>query len=111
MISMIKNLFKTSYENLSPQEFKKRYESMSDAVLIDVRTKAEVAQGAIKGHVHIDIMSPSFTEKISKLDKNKAYFVYCRSGARSAQACNYMASQGFSRLYNLSGGYISYFHV
>jgi rhodanese-related sulfurtransferase len=108
MIAMIKNLFKTNYENLSGAEFKKLYETTPGAVLLDVRTKGEIAQGAIKGHQHIDIMSPSFADKINKLDKSKAYFVYCRSGGRSGQACNYMASQGFTRLYNLSGGYSSY---
>lgn len=108
MITALKNLFKPNYQNLSGPEFKQLYESTPDAILIDVRTKTEVAEGALKGHVHIDIMSPTFADKISKLDKHKAYFVYCRSGARSAQACSYMAAQGFTRIYNLSGGYASY---
>jgi rhodanese-related sulfurtransferase len=108
MISAIKNMFKTNYENLSGAEFKKLFESTPDAVLLDVRTAGEIAQGAIKGHKHVDIMSPSFAEKINNLDKDKAYFVYCRSGNRSGQACNYMATQGFTKLYNLSGGIGAY---
>jgi rhodanese-related sulfurtransferase len=104
MLSAIKNMFKTNYENLNGTEFKKRYESSPDAVLLDVRTAREVAEYSLKGHKHIDIMSAAFPEEISKLHKDKAYFVYCRSGNRSGQACNYMASQGFTKLYNLSGG-------
>lgn len=84
------------------------YESTPNAILLDVRTAGEVAQGAIKGHKHIDIMSTSFAEKISKLDKEKSYFIYCRSGNRSGQACNFMFNQGFTKLYNLSGGIGSY---
>ncbi len=108
MLNFIKNLFKTHYENLNGNDFKNLYKSTPNAILLDVRTKAEVAQGAIKGHMHADIMSPAFAEKIKALDKSKAYFVYCRSGNRSGQACNYMHGQGFTKLYNLSGGYTSY---
>jgi rhodanese-related sulfurtransferase len=108
MFSTIKNLFKTNYQNLSGNDFKQLYKETPHAVLIDVRTTSEIAQGAIKGHVHIDIMAPSFSQKINTLDKDKAYFIYCRSGNRSAQACNYMHQQGFTKLYNLSGGYMAY---
>jgi len=108
MITAIKNMFITNYENLNGAEFKKMYESTAGAVLLDVRTAGEISQGAIKGHKHFDIMSPLFAEKISKLDKEKAYFIYCRSGNRSGQACNFMATQGFTKLYNLSGGIGAY---
>jgi rhodanese-related sulfurtransferase len=104
MINAIKKMFKTDYENLRGKEFKTLYESTPDAILLDVRTSGEVAQYAINGHHHIDIMNPSFVDEINKLDKNKSYFIYCRSGNRSGQACSYMASIGFTKLYNLSGG-------
>jgi rhodanese-related sulfurtransferase len=108
MLSAIRNMFKTNYQNLSGAEFKKIYESTPNAVLLDVRTAGEVAQGEIKGHKHIDMMSASFSEKISKLDKDKSYFIYCRSGNRSGQACNFMHEKGFTKLYNLSGGIGAY---
>lgn len=109
MLNLLKNLFKTNYENLNGTDFKQLYTTTTpNAILLDVRTSAEIAQGAVKGHVHADIMAPSFAEKIKALDKNKTYFVYCRSGNRSGQACNYMHQQGFTKLYNLSGGYAAY---
>lgn len=49
-------------------------------------------------------MNRQFPEKIGKLNKDKHYLVYCRSGNRSGQACKLMAAEGFTNLYNLSGG-------
>lgn len=37
------------------------------------------------------------------MDKSKDYFIFCRSGNRSAQACGIMAELGFN-VYNLKGG-------
>lgn len=75
------------------------------ALLLDVRTPEEVANGIINGTtLFADIKSSAFEAQIAALDKNKAYVVYCRSGARSNQAAQYMLSQGFTRVYNLEGG-------
>jgi rhodanese-related sulfurtransferase len=38
------------------------------------------------------------------LDKSKNYYVYCRSGARSEQACHLMSQMGFENTFNLLGG-------
>jgi rhodanese-related sulfurtransferase len=96
-------LFATkNYENLSDREFKEKFVSTPNAVLIDVRTPGEFRSGTIKGARNIDIMSPSFASQLATLDKNKEYFLFCRTGNRSGQACNYMAKQGF-RVYNLAG--------
>lgn len=79
------------------------------AILIDVRTAGEVAQGFIKGtNTFIDVYSSNFTQQIEKLDKNKTYIVYCRSGARSTTASNIMLKQGFKNIYNLNGGILNW---
>ena len=91
-------------ENLSPEDFQKKLKATEQAVLIDVRTPAEVKQGMISGAVPIDYNSPEFKSKISKLDKNKPYFVYCAAGGRSSKAANLMEELGFKKVYNLSGG-------
>lgn len=74
---------------------------------MDVRTPGEVAAGKLKNAINIDFRSPSFVSKLEKLDREKAYFIYCRSGVRSANACKRMHKMGFTKLVNLSGGYIS----
>lgn len=71
------------------------------AVLIDVRTPAEFAEGYVTGAVNIDVSDPSFEAKIATLDKNAAYNVYCRSGNRSAAAIEIMKNAGFTKLTDL----------
>ena len=46
--------------------------------------------------------------KLNELDKDKHYYVYCKSGGRSAQACAIMKQLGFKRTYNLLGGITSW---
>ena len=96
------------YENINSQKFNEIMESNKDAIILDVRTSGEYRQGAIPGAKNIDIMSPAFQQQISALDKEKTYLVYCRSGNRSGQACQIMSGAGFTSLYNLSGGVMSY---
>ena len=47
-----------------------------------------------------------FLSAVNSLDKKNSYFLYCRSGNRSAQACMYMHDKGFTT-YNLMGGMMS----
>ena len=96
------------FHEIGPKEFKKKMEMYDDSVLIDVRTPEEIKEAAISGHIMLNIMDPQFTMKIDELDREKSYFVYCRSGQRSGQACRYMMSQGFKKLYNLDGGILAW---
>lgn len=93
----------TMFKNLSVDEFAKGI-SAADAVIIDVRTPMEYSEGHIKNAKLIDIYGRDFASEIEKLDKNKSYYVYCRSGNRSSSAAGFMISKGFSKVYNLSGG-------
>lgn len=105
---MIFNLFKRStdglYEDLDATAFKTGMEQNKNAVVLDVRSLPETRSGKIKGAAVIDFMSPGFAAAVAKLDKEKHYYLYCRSGNRSARACRLMAEQGFKHLYNLKGG-------
>ncbi len=108
MFSFFKSLFKNNaYESLTAQAFLDKAKATPDAILLDVRTPTEVAAGKLPNAVNIDFQSPSFTAQVAKLDKEKSYFVYCRSGVRSANACRKMHEMGFDKLINLSGGYLS----
>jgi len=91
------------YENLPAGPF---HDLMTQAntVLIDVRTSGEIAGGKLRGARNIDIMSSSFVSQIKNLPKDKTYLIYCRSGNRSAQACEIMSEEGFENVKNLSGG-------
>jgi phage shock protein E len=72
-------------------------------VWIDVRTPAEIAEGALDGALHIDLQGPDFAAAIGELPRDGAYFVYCRSGNRSGQAIEIMRELGFTDLVNGGG--------
>lgn len=77
--------------------------------IVDIRTKDEVkASGMITGAKNIDYNSRDFKENINKLDKDAAIMIYCQSGKRSGEAVNLLKSWGFTKIYNLEGGYQAY---
>jgi phage shock protein E len=71
------------------------------AIVIDVRTPAEFADGHVPDALLIDVSSSNFAAQISQLDPNQAYVVYCRSGNRSAAAITQMLAAGFTELYDM----------
>ncbi|MEO9076561.1 MAG: rhodanese-like domain-containing protein [Gelidibacter sp.] len=92
--------------DLSQQEWTSQLENDNDAVIMDVRTEEEVNEGYIPNAIHLDIhKGQEFIDALKKLDTEKSYFVYCRSGARSGQACSIMNQLGFEKAYNLIGGF------
>jgi len=83
--------------------------SQNAGELIDVRTPKENQAGEIPGTQHnIDVRSKLFKEEMAKLDKEKTYLVYCRSGRRSGQAVKIMESMGFKHIYNFKDGYLGW---
>jgi len=79
------------------------------SVILDVRTAGEVSEGIIPGAIHLDIfMGQGFLDGLEALDKSKNYYVYCRSGNRSGQACAIMNSVGFETTHNLIGGFMEW---
>lgn len=77
-------------------------QAAGEVVMIDVRTDVEFAQGAIQGSRHLPLhMLPLMADQ---LEHEKPVVLICRSGARSAQACAFLAQKGFENVYNLRGG-------
>ena len=69
--------------------------------LIDLLTFNE---GHLEGAINIDFFDENFLQDISKLDKNKTLYIYCRSGNRSSKASPKIIDLGFKQLYDLQGG-------
>ena len=75
-------------QELNQSKWRDQLENDANAIVLDVRTNAEVAEGMIPNAQQIDIMNAAnFMEKVKQLDTSKNYYIYCRSGGRSAQAC------------------------
>lgn len=89
--------------DLDPQTFKEELENQP-GVVIDVRTPGEYDAGHLAETDYlIDFLSDDFDKEIDKLDKNKTYYLYCRSGNRSGKAMKKMLDAGFQEVYNVGG--------
>ncbi|MGN0261923.1 MAG: rhodanese-like domain-containing protein [Eggerthellaceae bacterium] len=80
----------------------KEFESTEGAVLLDVRTAEEYADGHIPGSMNIPLNTvPVVLERIP--DKNTPLFVHCLSGARSGKAVAFLKKQGYTQVKNIGG--------
>lgn len=75
----------------------------AEALILDVRSPEEFAQGHIKGAVNIS--HDQIKQNLSKIIdyKDKTVVVHCRSGFRAIRAENALRSAGFSKLQHLEG--------
>lgn len=73
-------------------------------IVLDVRTAAEFAEGHLEGAIDIDYYQATFRSDLDKLDKGRAYLVYCRTSHRSTSAMSVMKDLGFQEVYNMLGG-------
>jgi phage shock protein E len=102
-IGMFNFFSKSDNSNLSVEEFKEKFQE-GEGVVIDVRTKNEHDEGHLAiTDAQYDVMNGDFQDKLSELDKDKTYYLYCRSGNRSGQAVKIMKSEGFENVYNIGG--------
>lgn len=100
-------MFKAQLNNLSAEAFSKAAKSLDEATIIDVRTSKEYTFGHIPNAINLDYFSEDFLEHIEKLDKDKNYLIYCRSGRRSIRVCTWMKNGGFDhgKVFNLDKGF------
>lgn len=95
--------------DLSQKDWAAQLQDDPNAVILDVRTDDEWAEGYIPGAVQNDIYKgQGFIYQLEELDKSKNYYVYCKAGARSAQACGIMKQLGFENTFNLLGGFMNW---
>ena len=72
------------------------------ALIIDVRSPAEFASGAVSGAKNVPLETiGQFAATLE--DKSQALVVYCLSGGRSSAAASVFAAQGFSDITNGGG--------
>ena len=75
----------------------------SGALLIDVRTPAEVEKGKASPAA-INIPLQEMPQRLSEFPKDKDLLIYCRSGKRSMAASRFLVENGYTRVFNIDGG-------
>ena len=96
-----------SYINLKPIEFQTSFEK-EECIILDVRTSQEVSSGAIENASTIDFYDQDLERKISKIQKDKTVYVYCKSGGRSSQVAKLLVKSGQAKVVNLNGGIMAW---
>lgn len=90
---------------LPAEEYARAIATDSTAVIIDVRTPEEYAQGHLDGALLMNVSEEdAFTEAADTLDKSHTYYIYCRSGRRSSKAAIMLLERGLT-VVDLKGGY------
>jgi thioredoxin 1 len=93
---------------LDPLAFDQKIGNTPEAIILDVRTPGEFAEGYINKAVNVDFRDTKFDATLKNMDKSKPYFVYCLSGGRSGDAARIMRNQGFEKVYELKGGILAW---
>ena len=98
------NLFsKSTAVDVSIDQFKEMLDK-DRGIVVDVRTKQEYNAGHLKiTDAQYDFLNGEFQDQIESFDKNKTYYLYCRSGNRSGQAARIMQKEGFKNVFNVGG--------
>lgn len=89
---------------LDANEFEKKMAATKEKTILDVRTPGEFSEGHLTNAKNIDYYNDDFKQQVSKLDKNKPVFVYCKAGGRSASAKEVLTELGFTKIFDLQGG-------
>ena len=98
-------------EVLEPQAFIERVKADTSAIILDVRQPEEFAEGHLAQAINLDwLTQTAFINGLAKLNKQKTYYVYCRSGRRRQAAAGKLKAEGF-QVIDLKGGYLHWVEV
>jgi rhodanese-related sulfurtransferase len=93
--------------DITAQELKERLDKGEKINLIDVREEYEFDEDNLGGQLYPLGSLPSQIDDLEDL-KDEEIIIYCRSGARSGRAQQFMEQNGFSNVRNLTGGILAY---
>ncbi len=87
---------------LSVTELQQRLNAEQPLTLLDVREDKEVTLCALPGSLHIPL--GQIPLRFAEIPTGQPLVAYCHHGARSQRAIDYLRTQGFENMHNLTGG-------
>jgi rhodanese-related sulfurtransferase len=98
----------TDLPEITPNDLAEQLEGGTAITLVDVREAYErdIADLPDRGQVHIPIAE--FPARYTEVPKDEPVVLYCRSGSRSGWATEFLRSQGWDNVLNLSGGVLGW---
>jgi rhodanese-related sulfurtransferase len=96
-----------SVKTMSAEELHSHLRTDAPPLVLDVRTSEEYAR---EGHIEGARLLPlaTLTQQLHTLSPEQTIVCVCRSGARSATACDLLSSRGFDNAINLTGGMLAW---
>lgn len=92
-----------TYEKISAEDAKAIMDSEEAYILLDVRTQEEYDEGHIENAILLPDYEIGTKAETVLTDKNALILIYCRSGRRSANAANELATLGYTNIKDLGG--------
>lgn len=103
-------------KELNAQEAHDLMQSDPEYIYLDVRSVPEFEAGHANGAINIPIMfitaggmspNPDFPAVVeAALPKDAKLLIGCKTGGRSARACDVMSQMGYSNVTNVRGGFV-----
>lgn len=92
-----------SYKQITQEEAARMMQEESDYIILDVRTQEEYAEGHIPGAICVPNETIIADQPEVLPDYDQMIFVYCRTGRRSKEASQKLASMGYTNIYEFGG--------
>jgi len=92
------------YRDVDVAEFQTLMTTLTQPIVVDVRTPEEWNEGHIAGAQLIDFSAPGFAEALAALPADQPLLIYCASGGRSGKTLERLRVEGGREVYNLRGG-------
>lgn len=90
-----------SVPQIQPIELKRRLDNGDSVLVLDVREPHEYQIANLGGRL---IPLGQLPDRLSEVERDREIVVHCKSGGRSAKACEILRNAGFTRVTNLAGG-------
>lgn len=101
----------TSYEDITPQEAKRRIDLDPTIFILDVRSSIEFRDGHISGAVNINVYYINSYAYLLPEDNETGIIVYCDDGYRSKTGAQKVAYLGYTNVSNMLDGYFGWLEL
>ena len=100
-----KPLDNNTIPTITVEELKRRRDAGDDLFVLDVREPHEYQICNLGGYL---IPLNDLPKRVNELDSSREIVAHCRSGMRSAKACEFLRQAGFTKVKNLTGGILAW---
>jgi NADPH-dependent 2,4-dienoyl-CoA reductase/sulfur reductase-like enzyme/rhodanese-related sulfurtransferase len=91
--------------SISISEFSEKLAQSKNILVLDVRNPSEYEKGHVPNSLNIPVND--LRKRLSEVPKNKGIYVHCQVGYRAHLATRILLQNGYTEVFNISGGYKS----